>query len=177
MPSDCKVYKLVVCGHSLENEHNLQFYPDEKESTLNRTVLLLYAVGGHQLAQGGNHWSFYLYVGRDQSVRIDITPSYPVPSVTAPGGSKAYLLVGLLPYVYSHSASKVVEIQVRTGVKVKEFVDLLIQHNRHQYEFNAQGEGCRYWTDDQLTLFQRAGLVRLEKRSSRSIPAKSDILS
>ncbi|KAJ5181287.1 hypothetical protein N7491_000840 [Penicillium cf. griseofulvum] len=146
----------------------------EKETILNSNVLLLYAVGGETLSEGGNHWCLYLDIGLGQSVCIDITPSYNVPGVKIPGGSKAFMLISILPSLSFVSAKKSVGMQVRAGAKVKDFVDLLIQKNRHRYKFNAQGQGCRYWTDDQITLFQKSGLI---VNSSQILEAREAILT
>ncbi|KXG51415.1 uncharacterized protein PGRI_094270 [Penicillium griseofulvum] len=152
----------------------VKFIPStEKETILNSNALILYAVGGETLSEGGNHWCLYLNISRGQSVCIDITPSYNVPGVEVPGGSKAFMLISVLPST-SFAAKKSVAMQVRAGAKLKDFVDLLIQQNRDQYEFNAQGQGCRYWTDDQITLFQKSGLI---VNSSQILEAREAILT
>ncbi|KAJ5803801.1 uncharacterized protein N7518_000104 [Penicillium psychrosexuale] len=111
----------------------VRFIPSaEKEDMLNSTVLFLYAVGHQPLSEGGNHWCLYLGVGDGRSVCIDATPSYNVPAIKMPGGLKAFMLISLLSYIYSELAEKAVKIQVRTGTKVKDFIDLLLQHNRHR---------------------------------------------
>ncbi|KAJ5179809.1 hypothetical protein N7492_003019 [Penicillium capsulatum] len=118
----------------------VQFIPSAlKETILSRTVSLLYAVAHETLSEGGNHWCLYLQVGPDESVCIDITPSYNIPGPKIPGESKAYMIMSLVPYLYLPSAQKAVGLQVRTGIQVQDFVDLLIQENRHRYEFDANG--------------------------------------
>ncbi|KAJ5512095.1 hypothetical protein N7463_001647 [Penicillium fimorum] len=52
--------------------------------------------------------------------REAITGACIVPGVKIPGGSKALMLIGCLPYLFSRSAKKAVEMQVRTGVKVQD---------------------------------------------------------
>ena len=69
------------------------------------------------------------------------------------------MIVSLLNYAFSRSAQKVMRLDVLRGKTVREFVDLLIQHGRHKYEFNSQGQGCRYWTDHQINLFHQRGLL------------------
>ena len=98
----------------------VRFIPSaEKEDILNSTVLFLYAVGHHPLSEGGNHWCLYLDVGDGGSVYINATPSYNVPAIKMPGGSKAFILISLLPYTYSELTEKAVKIRVRTDTKVK----------------------------------------------------------
>lgn len=126
---------------------------------MNLDVYCVYAVGHSKLDQGGNHWCFYLDVDDNHSVRIDMTPSYAIPGSNIPGGSKGIMLITLLPYLYSRSSEKVVRLDVPAGVRVHNFVNLLVREKRHQYEFTEDGKGCRYWTDHQITLFQRSGLV------------------
>ncbi|KAH8429177.1 uncharacterized protein LDX57_006846 [Aspergillus melleus] len=111
---------------------------------MDQVVRWVDAVGHDRLPKGGNHWCLYLRVGESRSVRVDITPSYVVPSISIPGGSKANMIVSLLDYGVSRSAQKVVKLDVPRGKTVREFVDLLIQHGRHKYEFNAQSQGYRY---------------------------------
>jgi hypothetical protein len=139
---------------------SLEFIPKgEKEKMMNLDVLCVYAVAHSKLDEGGNHWCFYLDVEDSHSVCIDMTPSYTVPSITVPGGSKIIMLMSLLPYIYLPSSEKAVRLDVPAGIKVHNFVNLLVQRKRHQYEFNKDSQGCRFWTDDQLTLFQTSGLV------------------
>ncbi|KAI9042330.1 uncharacterized protein KD926_005625 [Aspergillus affinis] len=126
---------------------------------MNQVVRWVDAACHERLPQGGDHWSLYLDIGANRSVRIDITPSYVVPSTSIPGGSKANMVVSLLEDAFSRPTEKVVKLDVPNGSTVRELVNLLIQHGRHKYEFNAQGQGCRYWTDHQLALFDQHGLL------------------
>lgn len=133
----------------------LKFIPaDKREEMLNFPVLWVDAVAHHPLPKGGNHWCFYFRIPEGRSVRVDITPSHSVPSVTKPGGSKANMVISYLLYPISRSASKVVQLDVRAGATVREFVNLIVNQKRHQYEFNSEGQGCRYWTDNQIDLFR-----------------------
>lgn len=34
-----------------------------------------------------------------------------------------------------------------------------MQNDRHKYEFDSAGVGCRYWVTDQLGLLQHQGLL------------------
>lgn len=117
------------------------------------------AVGHDRLPQGGNHWCFYLDIGDNRSVCLDITPSYTVPSTSIPGGSKANMIVSLLSHNISGTAQKVMRLDVSPGKTVGEIVNLIIQHGRHKYEFNDQGQGCRFWTIHQMDLFYEHGIL------------------
>jgi len=153
----------------------VKFTPSaQKQEMLDLNVNLLYVVCHETLAEGGNHWCMYLDTGNERSVQTDTVPSYSIPSVKISGGSKAFMLINYLPYTISPSAQKIVGIKVRAGIKVQEFVDLLIQQNRYRYQFDAADQGCRYWTDDQITLFQKSGLI---VDSSQILEAREAILT
>ncbi|OJD18254.1 hypothetical protein AJ78_01693 [Emergomyces pasteurianus Ep9510] len=136
----------------------LRYIPaEEKEAMLNLTVLWVDAAAHGRLPKGGNHWCFYLRVSDDRSVRVDISPSYSVPSVVMPGGSKAIMIVSHLPSPVSNSATKVVRLDVPPGSTTRDFINSIVNAKRHQYEFNAEGQGCRFWVDHQITLFESQG--------------------
>ena len=137
----------------------LRFIPaSQQNEIMNKPVRWANAVCHERLPQGGNHWCFYLRVGESTSVHLDITPSYIVPSTTIAGGSKANMVVSLVGYAVSPAAQKVVKLDIPAGKTVRDLVDLLLEHGREKYEFNGQGQGCRYWTDHQLDLFCEHGL-------------------
>ncbi|KAK1149813.1 hypothetical protein N8T08_003364 [Aspergillus melleus] len=138
----------------------LLFVPAAQQNEMMGQVVRWVDAACHErLPQGGNHWSLYLIIGENFSVRIDITPSYVVPSASIPGGSKANMIVSLLEDAFSRPTEKVVKLDVPDDSTVRELVNLLIQHGRHKYEFNGQGQGCRYWTDHQIDLFYQHGLL------------------
>lgn len=128
------------------------------------------------LDNGGNHWCFHLNVTDTTSVQIDMTPSYNVPGVTNPNGSKGILIISYLEHAVSISttAQKAVQMEARPECKARDFVDLLVNQKRHQYEFNAAGEGCRYWATQQIDLFQRSGFL---VNPSQVASAKNAILT
>lgn len=88
-----------------------------------------------------------------------MTPSYTVPSDIQSDGSKGIVIVSDLPYAIPDVATKVVRLDVRPGTKVSDFIDLIMEKKRNLYEFNSEGQGCRFWVDDQLTLFHDTGLL------------------
>ncbi|KAL4784120.1 hypothetical protein BJX76DRAFT_367865 [Aspergillus varians] len=153
----------------------LQYIPaGQRETILNSPVHYLSAVAHGRLDTGGNHWCFYLAIGGTRSVQLDMTPSYTVPSTSIRGGSKGILVISALNCLVSDATTKQVRLDVRSGLKVADFVNLLEGQKRHHYEFNDQGQGCRYWVDDQMTLFQRSGLVT---NPAQVVEAKASILT
>ncbi|KAL4893986.1 hypothetical protein BDV59DRAFT_201301 [Aspergillus ambiguus] len=68
------------------------------------------------------------------------------------------MVVSLLEYTILPLAQKVLKLDVSSDRKVGDFVNLLVKNGRHQYEFNGQGQVCRYWVDYQLDLFHHHGL-------------------
>jgi hypothetical protein len=138
----------------------LRFVPaSKKDEILDKDVFWVDAVAHERLPQGGNYWCFYLRVSATHSIHLDMTPSYTVPSTSVAGGSKGNLVVSLLDYTVSPSAQKVVRLDVLTGRTVRDYVSLLVEHGRDKYEFNDQGQGCRYWVDQQIDLFYQHGFL------------------
>ncbi|KAJ6021998.1 hypothetical protein N7540_007502 [Penicillium herquei] len=138
----------------------LHFIPAiQQNEILDKKVQRMYAVAHERLAQGGNHWCFYFQVGTNSSVNLDITPSYMVPSTSISGGSKANMVLSDLMYVLSPATEKAVRLDVTPEKTVRDFVDILLQHGRHKYEFDDQGQGCRYWCYHQLDLLYQNGLL------------------
>ncbi|KAK2750679.1 hypothetical protein FQN57_002752 [Myotisia sp. PD_48] len=140
----------------------LRFLPAANpEEILNLPISGINVVAHSPLPTNGNHWCLYLTINSKESVRVDMTPSYSVPSTVMPGGSKGNMIVSKLDDddEFSISATKKVWLDVKDGLKVRDIVELLTGQNRHQYEFNDLGQGCRYWVTDQLRLLKSAQLV------------------
>ena len=138
---------------------SLQYVPaGEKEVILDLPILWVNAVAHGRLPQGGNHWCFYIRVGDDSTVCVDITPSYSVPSIVKPGGSKGIMIISLLPHLIPDYATKSMRLDVRPGSRVRDFVNLIVDQKRHQYEFNSECQGCRFWVDHQIAHVRDAGL-------------------
>ncbi|KAJ5609596.1 hypothetical protein N7528_010163 [Penicillium herquei] len=138
----------------------LHFIPaSQQNEILDKKIQGMFAVAHERLVQGGNHWCFYFQVGTNNSVNLDMTPSYMVPSTSIPGGSKGNMVLSDLTYVISPATEKAIRLDVAPGKTVRDFVDLLLQHDRHKYEFNDQGQGCRYWCYHQLDLLYQTGLL------------------
>jgi hypothetical protein len=147
----------------------LRFIPaSEKEYILNLPVHSIKAVAHERLPRGGNHWCLHLRptAGPDQAViKIDMTPSYSVPSTVMPaGGSKGIMIISHLSTGIYPGITKAVHLNVGRDaggreLRVYDFVDLLVGEKRHCYEFNAEGQGCRFWVEHQIGLFRERGLL------------------
>lgn len=138
----------------------IQYIPvKDKESILNLPISTLSAVAHEPLPKGGNHWSIYLTTSDTDYVRLDMTPSYTIPTTVIPGGSKGILIVNRVDDLRVRTATKVVRHDVRGGSKVSEFVDSLVKEKRYLYEFNDSGQGCRFWVYHQIDLFWDEGWV------------------
>ncbi|PGH14502.1 hypothetical protein AJ79_02995 [Helicocarpus griseus UAMH5409] len=157
-----------------------------KETILSYPVSCANAVAHERLPNGGNHWCIYLSISlpepeststpnkEGQSVSINCSPSYSEPATakSSNGGSKAIVLVSHHETPFSAWAAKSVRLDVikhapgngsrgdsARVLTVRDFVTLLEEEGRHLYEFDAEGRGCRFWTEDQVGLFYERGLV------------------
>ena len=68
------------------------------------------------------------------------------------------MIISLLPHLIPDYATKSMRLDVRPGSRVRDFVNLIVDQKRHQYEFNSEGQGCRFWVDHQIAHVQVAGL-------------------
>ncbi|KAH6701275.1 hypothetical protein BKA61DRAFT_620430 [Leptodontidium sp. MPI-SDFR-AT-0119] len=117
-------------------------------------VQKIYAVAHDVLENGGNHWCLYLQTADHQSVCIDSTPTYSVPSTVLHDGSKANIVISHLNNCLPISAMCAVPLTVCVNLTVGSVLELFIHSGRHNYEFDSQGRGCRQWTSDQITLLE-----------------------
>ncbi|EEP78420.1 predicted protein [Uncinocarpus reesii 1704] len=128
----------------------VHFVPaSEKASMLALPVRSILAVGHRQKADT-NHWCLYLSTPQNTSVRIDCQPSYSVPSTVLPGGSKANVVISRLNCPVSMEAEKSFDLAVKPNLTAADVYNTIIEHNRHKYEFDSEGVGCRCWTSGQL---------------------------
>ncbi|KAB8207189.1 hypothetical protein BDV34DRAFT_223753 [Aspergillus parasiticus] len=88
-----------------------------------------------------------------------MTPSYIVPATVDPGGSKGILIVSHVDDTRLGMATKIVRLDVRGGLKVRDFTNTIVREKRHLYEFDEPGQGCRFWVHHQIGLFWDKGLV------------------
>ncbi|PYI11239.1 hypothetical protein BO78DRAFT_466391 [Aspergillus sclerotiicarbonarius CBS 121057] len=154
----------------------LQFIPPStKQTTLSQPISHLLITAHEPLPRGGNHCTIYIPTTPStstpssnttpiSSIQLDMTPSYTTPATTKPtnpagAGSKGILILSALPYTLPPRATKSFRIDIRPGYKIADLVDLLVSEGRHKYEFNAEGEGCRFWVDGVVELFEEKGWV------------------
>jgi hypothetical protein len=123
----------------------------------NRPVNHVLAVSHARLKTGGNHWCFYLQVGKNKSVQIDPTPTGP-PGPT--GGIKACIVFSDLNCSVSREATYSVNLTVSSGLVVSSFVNAIVSAGHDKYEFTANGTGCRKWVVDQIDLFEKRGYIK-----------------
>jgi hypothetical protein len=123
----------------------------------NRPVNHVLAVSHSRLFGGGNHWCFYLQVGKNKSVRIDPSPTgLPGPK----GGRKACIVIRDVNCATSKDATHSVNLTVSSGLVVGSFVNAIVNAGHDKYEFTANGTGCRKWVVDQIDLFEKRGYIK-----------------
>ncbi|OJJ33890.1 hypothetical protein ASPWEDRAFT_548578 [Aspergillus wentii DTO 134E9] len=108
-----------------------------------------------------NHWCFYILTSPGHSVQLDCQPSYSIPSIHLPGGSKANIIISELDCEVPSTAQGEARfyLDIRAGLTVGDVYDRLVENGRHKYEFDSDGVGCRYWVIDQIQLLYRDGIV------------------
>ncbi|KAL4790528.1 hypothetical protein BDV19DRAFT_402002 [Aspergillus venezuelensis] len=132
----------------------VHFVPKGRQAQMLEIPVHAIIAAPHSKKTGTNHWCLYLMTSERISVRIDCQPSYCVPSTVLSGGSKANLIVSELPYVLSLDAQTRFNMQVPANIRFKDVYNLLIQNGRQEYEFDANGVGCRFWTNSQIDLLR-----------------------
>ncbi|KAI9841868.1 MAG: hypothetical protein M1837_000338 [Sclerophora amabilis] len=84
-----------------------------------------------------NHWSIYLRLAGDRSVRINMRAEYGNPAGILEWTAQAYDL--------TFSAIRYWDFPVTQGVTVGHVAQLVYTLNRHKYDMSGGGSGCRYW--------------------------------
>lgn len=110
---------------------------DHRIVTHIRVVVHTLGPMGSQSQQSDNHWSIYLLVGNNQSVRINMAAK--------PGYITGNLEINKYNYVLTNSAVKHWDYETVDGVIVSHIVNLLYSYHRHLYNMSGGGSGCRYW--------------------------------
>ncbi|KAJ0158357.1 hypothetical protein CTA2_11791 [Colletotrichum tanaceti] len=145
----------------------VQYIPKkDRDDIRGFAVLEAGAVAHEPLANGGNHWTFYLTVAPDplldledrRLVQLDSTPSG-TPSGGGGSGSKANIVVSLLEDRGFSRAQCICRLKTRDSLTVGDLVDAITDHGREKYDFDDRGRGCKKWTADQMDLFLRAGIL------------------
>ncbi|KAF1955280.1 hypothetical protein CC80DRAFT_493202 [Byssothecium circinans] len=92
-------------------------------------------MGQSQLSD--NHWSIYLLVENNRSVRLNMA------------AESGYLTgnLNIRPYDYALTTSSIKHWDYKTvpGLSVSHIVGMIYQKGRHLYNMSGGGSGCRYW--------------------------------
>ncbi|KAI9651935.1 MAG: hypothetical protein M1831_007477 [Alyxoria varia] len=109
-----------------------------------------------------NHWVIYCILAEGTKSEHKCIRLEALPGGTS---STAGLLVSLKPNDMTNEASKSFRLRLKTDITFGQFMTLIISRGYHNYQFTAQGQGCRYWIscvtklpkdDDYLTLPEEA---------------------
>lgn len=84
-----------------------------------------------------NHWSIYLLLANNNSVRINMTAE--------PGFIDGTLKWTQQSYLLTTSAIRYWEFPVSQGVQFRHIANLIHQLGRQRYDMSGGGSGCRYW--------------------------------
>ncbi|KAM6499712.1 hypothetical protein JOM56_005220 [Amanita muscaria] len=107
-------------------------------------------VGGKQLPPT-NHWTLFLTISDDSSVRVEVAPNDP--------GEPGMVLVENKAYDVTTKTTKRVSIKAPNGITVADIFNLIIKKKRDYYIFAPIGEGCRFWLYTLVDDFARAKLI------------------
>ncbi|KAI9151469.1 hypothetical protein HJFPF1_08671 [Paramyrothecium foliicola] len=133
----------------------MNYIPESgKEYIRSRAVSIVHFVACAVLDNGGNHWNISLQTSKDQSIRLDMSPS----ALPGSGGYLGRLDVILQPYAIMRHNHMALSIPMDYQHNVAKFLDAIVQDN-YRYEFRPGGRGCGGWIRDQLSLFMSAGLL------------------
>ena len=84
-----------------------------------------------------NHWSIFLGLADEQSVRLNMTAD--------PGDPTGRLKCQALQYAMTFSMIRCWDYQSAPGVSVAHIYQLVVGNGRDKYEMSGGGSGCRYW--------------------------------
>lgn len=84
-----------------------------------------------------NHWSIYLLLSGQSSVRMNMTAEYDDPTGTLSWRSLGYAL--------TNSSIQNWDFQTASGVTVKHIYNLVMSQGRNNYDMSGGGSGCRWW--------------------------------
>ncbi|KAL1706692.1 hypothetical protein EV121DRAFT_200890 [Schizophyllum commune] len=111
-----------------------------------------------------NHWSIYLQLNEDSSVRLEVIPL----DVSAPG----VVVLTDKPYGVEKNVACVVTASVPETTTIAHILKPIVDKRRDRYQFDAVGQGCRMWA---LTL--AADLVEADVLDAQSNKELSDAIS
>ena len=111
------------------------FTSDNRIVTSVRVVV--HTTGSWPNGMSDNHWSIYLLLQTDSSVRMNMTAE-----LDDPEGS---LVLSSLGYGLTTSAIRNWDYPTTPGASVAQIYQLLLSKGRDQYSMSGGGSGCRWW--------------------------------
>lgn len=98
-----------------------------------------------------NHWVFFLQTAAEQSLRVNPKPA----AIT----NKLQLEIMFTQDLPTKEALFVRTLAPVQPLTVKTVLHLIKVHSYDKYQFNADGNGCRYWMGQFLPILRQAGKV------------------
>lgn len=100
-----------------------------------------------------NHWSIFLQLGPQLSVRLDMTAGY------GENGLRGKIDVQSKGYAKTFHDIKTLSFQPASGTTVKSILDMMSGNGLDKYAFTENLEGCRYWTMRVISTLDGAGIL------------------
>lgn len=108
------------------------------DSPLVRAVrVVVHTMGAAGPNTSDNHWSIYLLLDSNTSVRINMRAE--------PDYVDGILDLTSQSYSLTTSAIETFDYPVRGNVRVCDMIGLIYQYRRNEYNMSGGGSGCRYW--------------------------------
>lgn len=92
---------------------------------------------GHALDQSDNHWSIYLLLQDEGSVRVNMATEYEEIEGRLEWSNLQYLLTNSALHYWDYPAVQ--------PIQVLHVARSIYDRNRHRYCFSGGGSGCRFW--------------------------------
>lgn len=147
----------------------IHFIPRSHEPQILSTRISHIHAVAHQKHAGTNHWSLYLLTttpptttvsNAPLAINLDCQPSHSIPSTVLHDGSKANVIFSEVPYTVPPDAEVHYALEVVAGLTVQDVWNLMVEHGRQRYEFDADGVGGQFWVKGMLeVLFGQGFLV------------------
>ena len=100
-----------------------------------------------------NHWTMFLELDREKSVKVDITPTY------ANGEMTGLILLESKDYTMTNKAVKSLTFSLKDELHVKDVIEIIMRNGRDRYIFTDKGEGCRFWVCTVIKDLEMAGAI------------------
>lgn len=86
-----------------------------------------------------NHWTMFLELDREKSVKVDMTPTY------TDGELTGLILLESKDCVMTNKSVKSITFSPKDELRVKNVMEVIMSNGRDRYIFTDEGEGCRFW--------------------------------